>query len=167
MSLLDYNFSAVRTEPPSQFVTLTVVLIVLSALTVLWAGVDIRLIEGVPVWMKPFKFALSFAVFFATFAVIETRLSETVRNGWTLRIIGWIMAAAVLSETAYMMYQAGRSEASHFNYLTPFQSIMYLMMGVGAIALVLGAAVIGWVVKRDGNANLSPYCARESGLAFC
>ena len=44
MPLLDYDFSAARTEPPSQFVTLTVVLSVLSALTLLWAGVDTRLI---------------------------------------------------------------------------------------------------------------------------
>ena len=166
MSLLDYNFSAVRTEPPSQFVTLTVVLIVLSALTVLWAGVDIRLIEGVPVWMKPFKFAFSFAVFFATIAVIETHLSEPVRNGRTLRIIGWIMAAAVLSEMAYMMYQAGQSEASHFNYSTPFHSIMYAMMGVGATAIVLGGAVIGWVVKRDRNADLSPVLREGIWLGF-
>ena len=97
MPLLDYDFSAARTEPPSQFVTLTVVLSVLSALTLLWAGVDIRLIEGIPVWMKPFKFAFSFAVFFATIAMIESRLSEPVRNGWTLRIIGWIMVSVVLS----------------------------------------------------------------------
>ena len=166
MSLLDYDFSAARTEPPSQFLTLTVVLSVLSALTLLWAGVDIRLIEGVPVWMKPFKFAFSFAVFFATIAVIETRLSEPVRNGWTLRIIGWIMAAAVLSEMAYMMYQAGQSEASHFNYLTPFHSIMYAMMGVGATAIVLGGAVIGWVVKSDRNADLSPVLREGIWLGF-
>jgi hypothetical protein len=116
--------------------------------------------------MKPFKFAFSFAVFFATIAVIETRLSEPVRNGWTLRIIGWIMAAAVLSEMAYMMYQAGRSEASHFNYSTPFHSIMYAMMGVGATAIVLGGAVIGWVVKRDGNADLSPVLREGIWLGF-
>jgi hypothetical protein len=40
--------------------TLTVVAVVLLALTVLWGFVDARLIEGVPVWMKPLKFALSF-----------------------------------------------------------------------------------------------------------
>jgi len=166
MSLLDYDFSAARTEPPSQFLTLTIVLSVLSALTLLWAGVDIRLIEGVPVWMKPFKFAFSFTVFFATIAAIETHLSEPVRNGRTLRIIGWIMAAAVLSEMAYMMYQAALSEASHFNYSTTFHSIMYAMMGVGATAIVAGTAVIGWVVKRDQNSDLSPVLREGIWLGF-
>ena len=82
---------------------MTVVATVFFALTLLWAGVDIRLIEGDPVWMKPLKFALSFAVFFATIAVIETRLSEHVRNGWILRMTGWMMVAAFLFEMTYMM----------------------------------------------------------------
>ena len=56
--------------------------------------------------MKPLKFALSFAVLFGTIALIEPRLSPKVREGWPLRVIGWVMAASFLSEMAYMTYQA-------------------------------------------------------------
>jgi hypothetical protein len=167
MSLLETNPPAVGAAKPTQFQTLTVVAIVLLALTVLWGFVDARTIEGVPVWMKPLKFALSFAVLFGTIALVEPRLSERARDGWTLRIVGWVMAAAFLSEMAYMMYQAGRAEPSHFNVSTPFHRLMYEgVMAAGAVALVLGTAVIGWVVKRDKAADLSPALREAIWLGF-
>jgi hypothetical protein len=51
---------------------------------------------------------------------------------------------------------------------TPFNEFMYTgVMAAGAVALVVGTAVIGWVVKRDKDADLSPACARRSGWASC
>lgn len=156
MSLLDANIPAISPRKPTQFVTLTVISFVLLALTVLWGFVDARLIDGVPVWMKPLKFALSFTVLFCTLAVVETRLSPKSRDGWILRVVGWVMAAAFLSEMAYMMYQAGRAEPSHFNVSTPFHRVMYEgVMAAGAVSLIAGTAVIGWVVKRDKGADFS------------
>jgi hypothetical protein len=167
MSLLDIQ-SPVRTTPaPNQFQVLTVVAVVLLALSVLWAFVDPRLIEGVPVWMKPLKFALSFVFLFGTIALVEPRLSRGARDGWTLRMTGWVMAAAFLSEMAYMMYQAGRAEGSHFNLSTPFNEFMYtVVMAAGAVALVAATAVIGWVVRRDRDADLSPALREGVWLGF-
>ena len=166
MSLLDADIP-LAAERPTQFRTLTVVSVVLLSLTVLWGFVDARTIEGVPVWMKPLKFALSFTVLFGTIALVETRLSERVREGWGLRITGWVMAAAFLSEMAYMMYQAGRAEASHFNLSTPFNEFMYaVVMAAGAVALVAATAVIGWIVRRDDGADLSPALREGVWLGF-
>lgn len=167
MSLLDANLPALRAEAPTQFRTLTVVAAVLFSLTVLWGFVDARTIDGVPVWMKPLKFAISFLVLFGTIALVEARLSKPVRDGWTLRVVGWVMATAFLSEMAYMMYQAGRAEESHFNLSTPFNEFMYtVVMAAGAVALVAGTAVIGWVVKRDRGADLSPALREAIWLGF-
>ncbi len=167
MSLLDANVPVIRDTAPSQFVTLTIVALVLGALSGLWSLVDPRTIEGVPVWMKPFKFSLSFAVLFATIALVETRLSSPVRHGWTLRITGWVMAAAFLSEMTYMMYQGGRAEASHFNLSTPFSEFMYtVVMAAGAVALVVGVAVIGRLVKRDAEADMSLVLREAIWLGF-
>lgn len=105
--------------------------------------------------MKPLKFALSFAVLFGTIALVELRLSVTARSGWPLRITGWVMAAAFLAEMAYMTYQAALAQPSHFNISTPFHTFMYqVVMGGGAVALVLGVAVIGWITHRDHKAEL-------------
>ncbi|MDW3221468.1 MAG: hypothetical protein R8G34_01040 [Paracoccaceae bacterium] len=167
MSSLETDLPSARHSEPTQFITLTVVAIVLAGLSLLWGVVDPRLIEGAPVYMKPLKFALSFTVLFATLAVVEARLSEAARDGWTLRITGWVMATAFLSEMAYIMYQAGRAEASHFNVSTPFTELMYtVVMAAGAVALVIGTAVVGWVVKRDKASNLNPALREAIWLGF-
>lgn len=140
---------------PSPFVTLTVVSVVLVLLSAAWGLVDARLVEGVPVWLKPFKFAVSFALLFATLAVVEHRLSDGVRQGWPIRWVGWIMAAAFLSEMAYIFYAGSLAEASHFNLSTPFHAFMYRgVMATGAVALVACVGWMGWIVKRDTQARL-------------
>ena len=159
MSLLDDGLPAIRpgtrSSPASQFVTLTVLSVVFLAFAMLWSMVDARQVAGTAVWMKPLKFALSFLVLFGTIALIEARLSAHVRAGWPLRVIGWVMAGAFLSEMAYMTYQAALAEPSHFNVTTPFNLFMYqVVMAGGAVALVLGVALIGWIAHRDSAADL-------------
>lgn len=157
MSLSDARISDIRSTPVSQFVTLTVVALVLLAFSIAWSLVDARQVDGAAVWMKPLKFALSFAVLFGTIALIESRLSSRAREGWPLRIIGWVMAAAFLSEMAYMTHQAALAEPSHFNVATPFNRMMYeTVMAGGAVSLVVCVALIGWLVKRDLAADLGP-----------
>jgi hypothetical protein len=145
----------VRAEAPSQFLTLAVVSLVFIGMSMGWGFVDARQVDGSAVWMKPLKFSLSFAVLFATIALIEPRLSKAVRRGWPLRIIGWVMAAAFLSEKAYMTYQAALAEPSHFNLSTPFNVMMYqVVMAGGAVLLVLSAGLIGGLVALDRRATL-------------
>jgi hypothetical protein len=157
MSLLDANLPAIRVEAPSQFRTLTVVSIVFLGLSVAWGLIDARQVDGAAVWLKPLKFSLSFMVLFGTIALIEPRLSQNVREGWPLRLIGWVMAAAFLSEMAYVTYQAALAEPSHFNIGTPFNQIMYqVVMAGGAVSLVVCVALIGWLAKRDRAADLGP-----------
>lgn len=167
MSLLETTSIKVDGERPSQFKTLTVVAVVLVLLSALWASVDTRIIEGAPVWMKPLKFALSFVILFGTLEIVERRLSDRLRNGWTYRIIGLIMAAAFLSEMAYIFFQAAQAEGSHFNLSTPFNEFMYtVVMAAGAVALVAAVGLIGWLVKRDKGADLSPLMREAIWLGF-
>ena len=157
--LLDDSLPATRSATPSapasQFVTLTILSMVFLTFAVLWSMVDARQVAGDAVWMKPLKFALSFLVLFGTIALVEARLSKEVRTGWPLRVIGWVMTLAFLSEMAYMTYQAALAEPSHFNIATPFHSFMYeAVMSGGAVALVLSIALIGWIARRDSAADL-------------
>ena len=155
------------TAKPTPFQTLAVLSIVLAAITVIWGFIESRMVDGASVWMKPLKFSLSFALLFATIGLVEARLSATVRDGWLLRITSWIMAAAFLSEMAYIFLQGARAETSHFNVSTPFNEFMYtVVMGAGAVALVAAIGFIGWMVKRDCGADLSPALRESIWLGF-
>lgn len=167
MALLDANRPDMRAPSPTQFQTLAVVSLVLALICLMWSLVDPRMVDVTPVWMKPLKFSLSFAVLFLTVALVEGRLSEKVRTGWLLRIIGWVMAAAFLSEMAYIIFQGARAEPSHFNLSTPFNAFMYsVVMAAGAVALVAAVGLIGWIVKRDRDADLPPSMREAIWLGF-
>ncbi|TFL18944.1 hypothetical protein [Jannaschia formosa] len=166
MALLDTNPPVLDAEAPSQFKVLTVVSMLLLSLSIAWAFVDPRLIDGVPVWMKPLKFSLSFVALFGTLALIEPLLSDRARRGVTLKLTGWAMAAAYLLEMAYMFYMAARAEASHFNLSTPWHQTMYTLMGAGAVTLIAGVAVFGWVVRQDERAAMGPALREGIWLGF-
>lgn len=157
MPLLDIAPASAPVASRSPYEVLTVVSLVLLGLTVLWAFSEPRLIDGVPVWLKPAKFLLSFAVLFGTLALIEPRLSTELRGSFRYNAVAAIMAAAFIAEMAYIIYQAARGEASHFNDSTPFHAVMYYtVMATGAVALVASIGVIGWWVRRDTGADLGP-----------
>lgn len=114
---------------------------------------DGRTIDGEPVWLKPFKFAVSFAVLFATLAWAATRLSSLWRRSWGLVVFAAASAAAFFFEMAYINAQAARQEHSHFNDTTPFHELMYGLMGMGATALMLTVGLLGLVVWADREAR--------------
>lgn len=140
---------------------LSIILTGLSAailvLTLAGYVVDDRLFGGAPVWAKPAKFASSFVVLFATIVWLETRLSESWRNGKLLGTTLVVMGAALIAEMAYIIYQAALAEASHFNFSTPFHSFMYTtVMFFGALALVAAIGIYGVAAGLDKKANLTP-----------
>jgi hypothetical protein len=113
--------------------------------------VDARLIAGVSVWEKPAKFFLSLIVQAATVAWAISLLERPARG---VKPATWIFVAALAIEMAYMIFRAARGEASHFNTDTVFASIMYIVMGVGALSLTGTSAFVGWRVWQQRNGNL-------------
>jgi hypothetical protein len=120
-------------------------------------AVDGRLLQGVNVWEKPFKFAVSLTIHFATLAVLVQLLPLAVRQGWTLRIATAAAVAAGAFEILYIALQAMRGRRSHFNFETNIEIILYQAMGIGAILLVLLPLVMGILILRrtpdDGSAT--------------
>ena len=53
------------------FVQLTALSTLLLIATLIWGQLDQRTLDGVPVWVKPAKFAVSFLVHFATLAIMS------------------------------------------------------------------------------------------------
>jgi len=129
-------------------------------------ALDARTFQGANVWLKPAKFALSFVVLFATIALVVERLSAPVREGRTLRLTLAAMTIAFWAEMAYIGGQAGRGAASHFNVDTPAAALLYSLMGLGAVTLVVGIGIVGWLAWRDQDAALGPGLRRGVFLGF-
>ena len=118
-----------RSSPPLTFVgALMIAVAGASAAAVL---VDHRIITGAPAWLKPFKFAVSTAVYSLTLAWIFHYLPDWPR---TRRVVGWTTAIVFVLEVAIIDAQALRGTTSHFNVSTPANAILFSIMG-GAILL--------------------------------
>lgn len=117
---------------------------------------DARLLAGEPVWHKPLKFSISFALLFSTLSLVVGRLQNRWRNSWVLVSSAGAAGAAFLFEMAYISVQAARLQTSHFNDSTAFHEMMYGLMGVGATVLMLSIAGVGLAVHLDKEAQFGP-----------
>lgn len=127
---------------------------------------DPREMAGIAIWMKPFKFSISFVVFFATIAVVIDRMSDEARNGWVVRVSLVAMAVATIGEMAYIIQQAALGQGSHFNLGTRFHATMYSLMGLGATVLVVGMGAIGVRAALDRGADFGPGARLGIGIGF-
>lgn len=148
------------------FAVLAAVSVALLVLSLVWALGETRLVEGQAAWVKPAKFALSFAVYAGTLSLAVVRLSPAWREGRLIRVGGGVMAVAMLGEFAYIIVMAAQGQGSHFNESTPFHQVMYGLMGLGAALIVLMGGLVGVAVLRDGQARFSPAMRVAVGWGF-
>ena len=128
------------------------VMIVVAGASLVAMGIDQRIITGAPAWLKPFKFAVSIAVYSLTLAWILGLLT-----GWPRmrRIVGWTTAIVFVLEVALIDMQAWRGTTSHFNVSTPLNAAVFFVMG-GAILtqtfVSVAVAVALWRQRFDDRA---------------
>jgi hypothetical protein len=144
-----------RTSPP-----LTAVgLLMLAAAVVSAVGVfvDPRIITGAPAWLKPFKFAVSTAVYSLTLAWIFGYLSNWPR---TIRVVGWVTAVVFVLEVALIDAQAWRGTTSHFNVSTPINIVIFSVMGAAILLQTLVSVAVAVALWRR------PFTDKALGLAL-
>jgi len=93
---------------------------------------DDRVLGGAPIWLKPFKFAVSFALYSITWAWMISLQHRYQRASSRLATVVVALAAV---EMVIMVGQVIRGRASHFNSETAFDTTLFLVMG-GSIAVV-------------------------------
>jgi hypothetical protein len=104
-------------------------MLIVAAASLVGVVVDPRIITGAPAWLKPFKFAISIAIYSLTLAWVFGFLSDWPRMR---RIVGWTTAIVFVLEVAVIDLQAWRGTTSHFNASTPLDRTLFMVMG-GAI----------------------------------
>lgn len=132
--------------------TAVAILCVLTAVpTLLALAVDSRTLNGISVWAKPLKFQASLAVHALTLAWMLLLVPEGERARRAIVVLAAVFAAAAVFEVAYIMFQAARGQASHYNLATPLSRFMYGLMGVGAVAMMIVTALLGAIILRRGE----------------
>jgi hypothetical protein len=116
--------------------------------------IDDRLLLGVSVWEKPAKFFLSLGVHFATVAWALSLLDFGLRQSRDLRWAVRLMTGAAVLELIYIVVQAARDQASHFNTGTPLMAALYAIMGLGALTLTFTAGYVGFRIWRNRQGDL-------------
>lgn len=133
------------------------------ALCLVLQTVDPRLFNGISVWIKPAKFFLSLALHMLTLAWGISLLPQTTRSGWTVRVMALYMMVAACGEMIYIAGRAALGQASHFNTGTPLSSLLYSLMGLGAVGMLVVTAVIGTLVLLKAPPSLM---TRAAGAGF-
>ena len=133
-----------RSSPPLTFVGL--LMLGAAAASVVGILVDPRMITGAPAWLKPFKFAVSTAVYSLTLAWIFAWLPEWPR---LRRIVGWTTAAVFVLEVAIIDVQAWRGTTSHFNASTPIDMVLFAVMGTAIMLQTLMSVSVAVALWRQ------------------
>jgi hypothetical protein len=131
-----------------------------SALGILF---DPRVITGAPAWLKPFKFAVSTAVYSLTLAWVFTYLPDWVR---TRRVVGRATAAVFLLEVAIIDLQAWRGTTSHFNLGTALDASFFAVMGIAIVVQTILSVAVAVALWKQRFADRALGWALRLGLAI-
>lgn len=129
-----------------------VLLALLVPLALAWA-LDDRVLRDANVWIKPFKFTLSVAVLALTTAWFVGHLPAARR---THRSVDWIVGLLMGSgtfELVYITLQAALGQASHYNETDLLHTVMYTLMGIGALVLTATQPMLAWQLHRHPDAT--------------
>jgi hypothetical protein len=106
---------------------------------------DPRILTGVPIWLKVFKFSTSFVLYASTMAWMLSLLPKRSRTAeWAATLV----VALSLIEMVIIVGQVIRGQTSHFNGTTPFNELLFNIMGASIMVLWLAQLVIAVVLVR-------------------
>lgn len=145
-----------REEPLLTGAGLFLLLLAVPSVAGIW--LDPRVITGAPAWLKPTKFAVSTGIYALTLAGILVLLP-----GWhrTRRVVSVVTVVVMVLEVVIIDLQAWRGTTSHFNVSTPFDAVLFSIMGIaiftqtftsGAVAVALWRQrfddrAMGWALR--------------------
>jgi hypothetical protein len=128
-------------------------------------AVDHREILNESVWLKPFKFGISFVLYGATLAWLLSKLRKAKRFGWWT---GTVFAITGIVDVGFIAVQAARGTFSHFNADTDtFNQVGQQVFMSGVLGLFGASLVIAIMLlfQKVGDAPLNRAIRVGLGLA--
>ncbi len=135
-------------------------LLALSALTLVGVFTDLRLVAGQNIWIKPFKFSVSVAVFLLTVGWIIQYLPKRIKSKFSVAFVS-MMAVEIV--TIYI--QALRGRPSHHNFSTPLDGFLYASMGLAiGINTILLLVLLFQITKNTHKLPLTYLRSIQYGI---
>ncbi|MGV9363001.1 hypothetical protein [Amycolatopsis sp. NPDC003731] len=136
---------------------------VVALLCVAAMVLDQRTLGGAPIWAKPFKFAVSGALYFATWSWLVSLLPRFRRTAaWLTNLLVVIFAA----EYVLLVFQAARGRASHFNVATPQDAAIFGSMAVMIVVLWVATLALTVLMLFTKVSDRASYWAVRAGAAL-
>jgi hypothetical protein len=151
---LNSNFLARMRQVAAPLYWAGLALLILSIPTLALTLLDSRQLQGVSVWLKPFKFQISTGVYLLTLALFMIWLPAQALQTKKARYVVWGAVLSGLFEVAYITVQGSLGLASHYNLSTRFFANMYTLMGIGAVVLASASLVLGILIARSRDYHL-------------
>lgn len=139
-------------------------LLMIMVPTLMAMAIDVRTLNGINVWIKPAKFQVSVAILFLTVAWFLQLLPFPLRASRLVTTLCQTTAVVGILEIAYIVLQASKGEASHFNSSTALSVFLYSLMGIGAITMLSISGWLGVMILRHGETGNSFVCV--AGLSL-
>ncbi len=112
---------------------------VLAAIFIVLSRFSTIEVSGSNAWLKPFKFAISIAIYCWTMGWFCAYLKD-----FNLPLFNWTIIGLLGFEIIYIGLQAGRGQLSHFNNSSPLYAGLYAAMGIAASLVALYTAYVGF-----------------------
>jgi hypothetical protein len=138
-------------------------MLIVAGASLVGVFVDSRIITGAPAWLKPFKFAISTAVYSLTLAWIFQWLTDWPR---VRRIVGWATAIVFVLEVAIIDLQVWRGTTSHFNAATPLDRTLFVVMGSAIVLQTLISVAVAVALWRQQFADKALGWALRLGMTL-
>ena len=118
--------------------------------------VDTRTVNDISVWIKPTKFLVSFAVYFATLAWAFGYLPKEAQSS---RAGKFVIRGAILTaflEMTWLVLAAANGVPAHFNSDSLAWRLAYSLAGVGSVVLITAILVQGLMIARQRSIRVAP-----------
>ncbi|WP_246235726.1 hypothetical protein [Streptomyces boluensis] len=140
-------------------------MVVLAVVSAAGLVLDDRVLVGAPIWMKPFKFSVSFVAYCLSLAWLLAQIPP----GRARRVGRWAGTVVVLGGAVEMVVIVGqviRGRRSHFNHATPLDDALYNVMALTVVVLWLATLLVAVLLLRARVADRVAAWAMRSGIVL-
>jgi len=109
--------------------------------------IDDRILQYVPIWLKPFKFSISSLIFISSILYFLKYIS----NKKYLLITNKVVSYGLMIELFIIFLQVFRGRMSHFNNQTLEDMILFQIMAITIVCVWLGFGVYAWKLFKTSE----------------